>query len=98
MLATMGRKPKARSLSNKPAHPLLQWREKQKLLQRDVAMACGMSQATLSKIENWQRVPLGEWLERLMDYTGLPADAFVRAERFIKEHPNFLDRTHPPTP
>lgn len=101
MVAVMGRKPKGRKSGERPGHPLLQWRETHERLQKDVAGACGMSQATLSKIENWQRVPLGDWLERLMDYTGLPADAFVRAERFLQEHPNFLSESglrHRPSP
>ena len=96
MLAVMGRKPKARTQSGKPAHPLLLWRERYRVSQREIMEACGISQATLSKIENGYRGPRGEKLECLRAYTGLPTDAFIRPYRFLLEEPNFLDRTHGP--
>jgi hypothetical protein len=44
----------------------------------------------VSLIENGLRVPLDDKLEALLDYTGLPAEAFVLPERFLEEHPAFL--------
>ena len=82
--------------SLKPPHPLLQWRERYEVQQKDLAKACEMSQATLSKIENWQRIPLGDKLERLMAYTGLSTDAFVRPYHLLRDRPGFLDDTHGP--
>lgn len=92
MLAVMGRKPRARRETGRPAHPLLQWRERYGVTQADIHKACSISQATLSKIENGLRMPLGETLERLRAYTGLPTDAFIRPQYFLIEEPNFLDR------
>jgi transcriptional regulator with XRE-family HTH domain len=76
--------------TRKPVHPLLQWRTLYKLKQSDVSTASGVSQGMISKIEGYQRIPLGETLEALLAYTGLPTDAFIRPERFLAEHPDFL--------
>jgi transcriptional regulator with XRE-family HTH domain len=58
--------------------------------QLDVAQECAITQAMVSLIEIGLRVPQGDALERLMTYTGLPIDAFVRTERFLDEQPDFL--------
>jgi transcriptional regulator with XRE-family HTH domain len=71
-------------------HPLRLWREQVGKNQLEVAEACGITQAMVSLIEIGLRVPQGEALERLMEYTGLPIDAFVRTERFLQEQPDFL--------
>ena len=52
-----------------------------------------VSQGMISKIVGYQRIPLGDTLEALLAYTGLPTDAFIRPERFLAEHPNFLHQT-----
>jgi transcriptional regulator with XRE-family HTH domain len=96
MLAVMGRKPKARAHPEKPAHPLLLWRERYGVSQREVMDACGISQATLSKIENGYRGPRGDKLESLRAYTGLPTDAFIRPYQLLLEDPTFLEQSHGP--
>jgi transcriptional regulator with XRE-family HTH domain len=74
------------------AHPLRLWRERVGKNQHEVAEACGITQAMVSLIEIGLRVPQGEALDRLIAYTGLPTDAFVRTEQFLKEQPNFLQK------
>jgi transcriptional regulator with XRE-family HTH domain len=69
---------------------LRQWRERYGVHQKDLAAACGISQGMISLIEAGLRVPLDDKLEALLDYTGLPAEAFVLPERFLEEHPDFL--------
>jgi transcriptional regulator with XRE-family HTH domain len=71
-------------------HPLRLWREKYEVNQRDLAQACGISQGMLSLVESGLRIPLDDKLEALLNYTGLPAEAFVLPERFLKDHPDFL--------
>jgi hypothetical protein len=41
-------------------------------------------------VESGLRIPLDDKLEALLNYTGLPAEAFVLPERFLKDHPDFL--------
>lgn len=72
------------------AHPLRLWRERAGQNQEQVAEACGITQAMVSLIELGLRIPQGEALDRLLAYTGLPTDAFVRTERFLEEQPDFL--------
>jgi transcriptional regulator with XRE-family HTH domain len=85
-------------------HPLKLWREVMGKSQADVAEACQISQPFISYIEAGWRIPLNDALSRLCDYTGLPAEAFVLPERFLRDQPNFLEkyrrrgrpRTRPP--
>jgi transcriptional regulator with XRE-family HTH domain len=93
------RMPKKRA-TEKPTHPLAQWRACRGLKQSDVAVASGVSQGMISKIEGYQRIPLGDTLEALLAYTGLATDAFIRPERFLAEHPDFLIKCslHQPEP
>jgi transcriptional regulator with XRE-family HTH domain len=93
----LARMPKKRA-TEKPTHPLAQWRTYRGLKQSDVAVASGVSQGMISKIEGYQRIPLGDTLEALLACTGLPTDAFIRPERFLAEHPDFLQTTSPPSP
>ena len=88
MLATMP----ARRPSTQPPHPLRLWREAKNLSQQEVADACELTQAMISYIEAGKKMPWGKALERLRDYTGLPADAFLRWQRFLQEEPNFLQK------
>jgi transcriptional regulator with XRE-family HTH domain len=73
-------------------HPLRLWREHVGQSQSTVAAACGMTQEMVSLIELGLRVPQGENLDRLLAYTGLPTDAFVRTERFLEEQPDFFQK------
>jgi transcriptional regulator with XRE-family HTH domain len=74
-------------------HPLRQWRDHVGKNQVDVAEACGITQAMVSLIELGLRIPQGEALDRLLAYTGLPTDAFVRTEHFLEEQPDFLQKS-----
>ena len=74
-------------------HPLRQWRDYVGKNQVDVAEACGITQAMVSLIELGLRIPQGEALDRLLAYTGLPTDAFVRTEHFLEEQPDFLQKS-----
>jgi transcriptional regulator with XRE-family HTH domain len=58
--------------------------------QQELADACGISQSMVSLIESGLRIPLDQTLEALLDFTGLPVEAFVLPERFLTEQPNFL--------
>jgi transcriptional regulator with XRE-family HTH domain len=71
-------------------HPLRLWREAKDLSQQEVGEACGITQAMISYIEAGKKTPWGDALDKLRDYTGLPADAFLRWQRFVEEEPNFL--------
>jgi transcriptional regulator with XRE-family HTH domain len=77
-------------------HPLRLWREKYGVHQRDLAQDCGISQGMLSLVESGLRIPLDDNLEALLNYTGLPAEAFVLPERFLHEHPDFLRKYRRP--
>ena len=74
-------------------HPLRQWRDHVGKNQVDVAEACGITQAMVSLIELGLRIPQGEALDRLLAYTGLPTDAFVRTEHFLEEQPDLLQKS-----
>jgi transcriptional regulator with XRE-family HTH domain len=76
-------------------HPLRLWRERQGLNQQAFAARCDISQSMVSLIETGLRVPLDDTLVRLMEYTGLPAEAFVLPERFLQEQPDFLQKYGP---
>ncbi len=95
MVASMPRRKQPRE---KPPHPLRQWRDARGLSQEDVATATGHSQGMISHIEQYVRIPRGQVLLDLLTYTGLPADAFIRPEYFLAEHPIFLSprRRRPP--
>jgi transcriptional regulator with XRE-family HTH domain len=81
MLATMP----ARRPSTQPPHPLRLWREAKNLSQQEVADSCQLTQAMISFVESGKKTPWGESLERLRDFTGLPADAFLRWQRFLQD-------------
>jgi transcriptional regulator with XRE-family HTH domain len=81
-----------------PIHPLAQWRKHHGWTQKQLASACGLTQGMVAHIENYRRIPIRESLERLLEVTGLPTDALVRPERFLAEHPDFLQIPSPPNP
>jgi transcriptional regulator with XRE-family HTH domain len=86
MLAVMPR----RQPTDKPPHPLRQWRDQQGLSQDQLAEMAETTQGMISHIERYFRVPRVDIIEKLLDCTGLPAEAFVLPERFLKEYPDFL--------
>ena len=71
-------------------HPLRLWRDYMRQSQQAFADACHISQPMVSQIEAGWRVPLNATLERILDYTGLPAEAFLLPERFLRDEPDFL--------
>jgi transcriptional regulator with XRE-family HTH domain len=87
MVATM---PRRRQPTDRPIHPLRQWREQRALSQEQLAEDLGVTQGMISHIELYVRAPRMEILRKLCNYTGLSADAFVQPERFLLEHPDFL--------
>lgn len=51
---------------------------------------------TLTRWERGEHLPRGDYLETLLQVTGLPTDAVVRPRRFLAAHPDFLcDYTSP---
>jgi transcriptional regulator with XRE-family HTH domain len=86
MVAIMAKRPP----SDKPQHPLRQWRELHGVSQGQLASLTGLTQGMISHIERYFRIPLDDALEALLKQTGLPTDAFIRAERFLEEQPDFL--------
>jgi transcriptional regulator with XRE-family HTH domain len=87
MVTTMARR---RQPSDKPVHPLRQWRERHEWGQPQVAEYLGVTQGMVSHYELYIRQPRLDVLRKLCELTGLPADAFVEPERFVREHPDFL--------
>jgi transcriptional regulator with XRE-family HTH domain len=79
-------------------HPLKRWRRKHRVTQAELAQRCGMRQGTLARYEAGSRTPLGTALIRLMEVTGLPAEALVLPERFLAQRPDFLRLKRPPAP
>jgi|SRR5215472_10076235 len=75
-----------------PRHdsPLRRWRRQHDVTQAELARRCGMPVRTISHYEQGVHTPRGEYLERLIEQTGLSADALVRPGRFLEENPGFL--------
>jgi transcriptional regulator with XRE-family HTH domain len=71
--------------------PLRRWRRSRGMTQADVAQAIGVKPDTISRYEQGSRRPLGEALIKLLELTGLPANALLLPGRFIAEHPDFLE-------
>jgi DNA-binding transcriptional regulator YiaG len=77
-------------------HPLKRWRQKHRVTQAELARQCGMRQGTLARYEAGSRVPRGAALIRLMEATGLPAEALILPVRFLEQRPDFLRPKRPP--
>jgi transcriptional regulator with XRE-family HTH domain len=88
MVATMARR---RQPEGKPVHPLKQWREAQELSQDALAAQLGVKQGMISHIEMYRRDPSTKMLRQLCELTGLPPDAFLQPEQFVREHPDVLN-------
>jgi DNA-binding XRE family transcriptional regulator len=63
-------------------HPLTEFRERQNLLQVDVARAVGVSRWTITSIETRRRIPSASLIARLVRLSNgaLRADDFIPAE------------------
>jgi DNA-binding XRE family transcriptional regulator len=94
MVAVMRR----RQPSDKPPHPLRQWRDQRSLSQEQLAEMTGISQGMISHIERYFRNPRIDILKVLLEHTGLPTDALILPERFLEEHPDFFSAPRPKPP
>jgi transcriptional regulator with XRE-family HTH domain len=88
--------PPRRQPADKPVHPLRQWRDRWGLSQTQLAAMASTTQGMIGHIERYIRTPRPRLMERLVDCTGLPIEAFVLPERFVRESPNFLRRSRRP--
>jgi transcriptional regulator with XRE-family HTH domain len=70
--------------------PLRRWRRKHHKTQAEVGQQCGVTKNTVARWEQAFRVPRGAALLRLMEVTGLTAEALMFPERYLQEHPHFL--------
>jgi transcriptional regulator with XRE-family HTH domain len=71
-------------------HPLGRWRAWHQISQEALAQRCGLSQKAISAYELGTRVPRDQSLKRLVEVTGLPLEALVFPEQFLRDHPDFL--------
>jgi transcriptional regulator with XRE-family HTH domain len=70
--------------------PLRRWRRSQQLRQEDLDARLGVPKGSIARWEQTLRIPRKETLERVADFTGLPIEAIMYPERFLREHPEFL--------
>ena len=96
-MLTMKSNPR-RSSPLDPPHPLRLWREAYGISQGQLAKRSGVKQGTISSLEVYTRIALGDVLTRLLRATGLPTDAFVRPREFLVEHPEFKRSLPSPKP
>lgn len=76
-------------------HPLKRWRHREGITQAELARRCGVRINTVARWERGEQVPRGALLVKLLDATGLPADAIVTPERFLEQHPDFPGAPQP---
>ena len=86
MLATMPRT----QPSDKPPHPLRQWRDQRNLSQDELAEQAGVGQGMISHIERYFRVPRKSTIIKLQEITGLPTEALMFPERFLEQNPHYF--------
>jgi transcriptional regulator with XRE-family HTH domain len=70
--------------------PLRRWRRANRMTQRELAARCGVTFTTIARYEQALHFPAHAYLDRLIEVTGLPADALVRPRQFLAAHPDFL--------
>ncbi len=70
--------------------PLRRWRRSQGLKQADLDARLGVPEGSIARWEQTLRIPRKDTLERLADFTGLPVEAIMYPERYLREHPEFL--------
>jgi transcriptional regulator with XRE-family HTH domain len=73
-----------------PDTPLKRWRRQQDWTKAELARRIAVRVNTIARWERAEQCPRGEYLEKLLDLTGLPTDALVRPLRFLEAHPEFL--------
>jgi transcriptional regulator with XRE-family HTH domain len=70
--------------------PLRRWRWSRGLSQAALADMCGLETNTISSYEQGHRRPQPSTIDRLVEVTGLSADALIYPRRYLEEHPEFL--------
>jgi transcriptional regulator with XRE-family HTH domain len=60
-------------------HPLRRWRERQRLTQREAALACGVIPQSWANYERGATFPRRDVLRRIIHTTGVSPGALVRA-------------------
>jgi transcriptional regulator with XRE-family HTH domain len=78
-----------------PDSPLRRWRRKHGFTQTSLAARCGVSANAVARWEKAKqeggRKPAGEALICLMALTRLPAEALIFPERYLRDHPAYLE-------
>jgi transcriptional regulator with XRE-family HTH domain len=70
--------------------PLRRWRRKHGITQEALGERCGVTKNTIARWEQGFRLPGRDALMRLVEITGLSAEALVYPARYLEEHPTFL--------
>jgi transcriptional regulator with XRE-family HTH domain len=71
-------------------HPLGRWRARHQISQDALGRRCQLSQKAISAYESGTRIPRSAALTRLVRETGLPLEALIFPEAFLRDHPDFL--------
>jgi transcriptional regulator with XRE-family HTH domain len=72
--------------------PLRRWRRKYGVTQAQLAQRCGVSINTVARWEQASRIPSGPHVQVLIEVTGLSAEALMFPQRYLRQHPNLLER------
>jgi transcriptional regulator with XRE-family HTH domain len=72
--------------------PLRRWRRQARVTQEALARQCGVTKNTVARWEQADRMPSGPHVKTLIELTGLSADALMFPERYLIDHPEFLER------
>jgi transcriptional regulator with XRE-family HTH domain len=86
--------------------PLRRWRKANEHTQGQVAQLLGVHLDSVNRWEQGRSVPHEKTLTRLLTLTHLSADAIIYPERWLREHPDYLQayaeqpprRGRPPRP
>jgi transcriptional regulator with XRE-family HTH domain len=70
--------------------PLRRWRWSQGLSQAALARRCGLETNTISSYEQGHRRPQPSTIDKLVEVTGLTADALIYPRQYLRDHPEFL--------
>jgi transcriptional regulator with XRE-family HTH domain len=78
-----------------PDSPLRRWRNKHGYTQAWLARRCQVAVSTIARWEKAEqrggRKPIGQALLSLLDVTGIPAEGLMFPERYLREHPSYLE-------
>jgi transcriptional regulator with XRE-family HTH domain len=71
-------------------HPIGRWRHRHQVSQEELGRRCQLSQKAISAYESGTRIPRGNSLTKLMRETGLPLEALIFPNEFLRDHPDYL--------